>query len=132
MALSGDVYLKLLTKLTMDEYNSNKLKIKINNLEISVDISEICYCQADRCYSHIFMKSGRSYLISKPLKRLEKQLPKENFLRCHRSYLVNIHEIKSINEEGMLIIQELYQIPFSRGRLFRLLSEQTLRIITEQ
>ncbi len=111
---------------------NNKFKTWIDSGKTRIYLNEICYCQADRCYSRIFLKSGKSHLISKPLKRLEEQLPKENFLRCHRSYLVNIHEIKSINKEGMLIIQELYQIPFSDGRLFRLLSEQTLRIINEQ
>ncbi|MGV8139576.1 MAG: LytR/AlgR family response regulator transcription factor [Mangrovibacterium sp.] len=86
--LNGAGFSKRLNELTMDEFSSYKLRIKINNREVSIDISDICYCQADRCYSRIFLKSGKSYLISKSLKRLEKQLPKENFHRCHRSYLV--------------------------------------------
>jgi DNA-binding LytR/AlgR family response regulator len=95
-------------------------------------MDEICYCQDDRCYSRVFMKSGKSHLISKPLKRLEEQLPKENFLRCHRSYLVNILEIESINMEEKIINQKLYQIPFSRRKTLTLLSEWSVRIINDQ
>ena len=99
---------------------------------MSIDISEICYCQADRCYSRVFLRSGNSYSISKSLKTLEKQLPKEYFLRCHRSYLINIAEIRSINIEGMLLKQKLYQIPFSRRKTLEVLSERTVRIISDQ
>ena len=102
------------------------LKIKINKRKISIVISEICYCQADRCYSRVFLKSGKSYLISEPLKRLEKQLPKENFLRCHRSYLINTQEIESINIKERVIYQKLYQVPFSYQKIVTLLSEGRL------
>ncbi len=111
---------------------NNKFKIWIKSGKIRIDVEEICYCQADRCYSRVFLKSGKSHLISKPLKRLEEQLPQENFLRCHRSYLVNTLEIRSINIEGKKMYQQLYQIPFLSQRVVKLLSEWSTRIRNDQ
>jgi len=96
----------------MYDFKSDTLKLKINKREIGIDPSEICYCQADRCYSRVSLKSGKSYLISEPLKRLEKQLPQENFLRCHRSYLINIQEIESINIKRKLSIKSYTKYHF--------------------
>ena len=110
----------------MYDFKSDTLKLKINKREIGINPSEICYCQADRCYSRVFLKSGKSYLISEPLKRLEKRLPQENFLRCHRSYLINTQEIESINIKERVIYQKLYQIPFSYQKIIKLLSEDRL------
>lgn len=50
--------------------------------------SEIVYCKAERCYSHIKTENAE-YLYSKPLKILEEQINDSQFIRVNRSYIVN-------------------------------------------
>lgn len=61
-------------------------------LEIA-DISHIC---ASGDYTEIFMTDGEKILVEKPLKEWEERLPKKFFLRIHRSTIINLNEIESI------------------------------------
>lgn len=103
---------------------STKLKIRINNRTIQIDKDDICYCQAERGYARIFLISGESYLLPKTLNGLEKQLTKNYFMRCHRSYLINLNEITSVDAERRTAYQKLYQIPISYRKIVDLLCKR--------
>ncbi|MGV8096480.1 MAG: LytR/AlgR family response regulator transcription factor [Mangrovibacterium sp.] len=111
---------------------NNKLKICSNSGKIRIDPDTICYCRTEGCYTRIFLKSERSYLLSRTLNSIEKQLPGEYFLRCHRSYLVNIREITSIDIKERIAYQKLYQIPISLRKLPDLLYKRYAYIINKK
>jgi two-component system LytT family response regulator len=111
---------------------SNKLNVWINNRKIQIRKKDICYCQAEGCYSRIFLIDGESYLLSRTLKCVEKQLPGEYFFRCHRSYLVNMKEITSIDVKRRIAYQKLYQIPISSKNLANLLNERYAYLINKK
>ena len=111
---------------------SNKLKIRINNRNIQIDKDDICYCQAERGYSRLFLISGESYLLPKTLNGLEKQLTETYFLRCHRSYLVNLNEITSVDMERRTVYQKLYQIPVSHRKIVDLFCKRYACKINEK
>ena len=46
---------------------------------------------------------------------MEQMLPKGNFVRCHRSYLVNIKYIKVVNKDT-ITLESGIKIPISRGK----------------
>ncbi len=102
-------------------------KIKVHSCKgvTYVDPSEICYCKAERSYSRIFLLSGKSILICKPLNQLTKLLPKK-FIRCHRSYLINLSEVESFDFEKKIVNQKTHQIPFSEQMIVKLFSESIL------
>ncbi len=100
---------------------TDKLKIWINNHNGCIKKADICYCHADGSYSRLFLKTGEVYLVSKTLKWLEDQLGGRCFFRCHRSYLINLLEVKWIDIEGKTAHQKLYQIPVSDSKLVKLL-----------
>lgn len=110
----------------------SKLKIRINNRSIQIDKKDICYCQAERGYSRIFLISGKSCLLPKTLNGLEKQLTEEYFLRCHRSYLVNLSEITSVDIERRIVYQKLYQIPVSHRKIVNLFCKRNACKINEK
>jgi two-component system LytT family response regulator len=116
----------------MGNLSANKLKIYTNNGKIRIDWDIICYCRAEGCYTRIFLISGESFLLSKPLNCLEKQLSGEYFLRCHRSYLVNMKEITSVDIERRMAYQKLYQIPISWRKLAELLYKRNAHIINKK
>jgi two-component system LytT family response regulator len=107
----------------MIDSDLNKIDIWQKNERKYIEIKDTCYCKADGCYTHIFLKCGKSYLKSKTLKEIEYQLNTENMVRCHNSYLVNINQIISVDLEKMLILQESYQIPISHRKLLKFITQ---------
>ena len=73
------------------------LSIKKDNKLLQIEVSTILFISSNKPYSQIHTNSG-SYLINLSLTKLEKVLDPDQFLRVHRSTLVNksfIKEIKS-------------------------------------
>ncbi|MBC5625749.1 LytTR family transcriptional regulator [Clostridium sp. NSJ-49] len=53
--------------------------------------------------------------LRKKISEIEKILPSEYFIRCHRSYIVNVKYIKAIIKNNVLLVSGL-KIPISRGK----------------
>lgn len=73
------------------------------------------YCKADQSYSTIFTNNGKEITISKPLKFLEDILPKTQFVRTHKSFLVNILYVRQYvrAEENFVILKSGKRVPVS-------------------
>lgn len=85
-----------------------------------VPLKEIMFLQADNNYCTVSTKSER-FIYSMVLKKIEAQLPLNQFLRVHRSYVVNINLVNGF-EGNMLFIGE-NKIPVSKtykDEVFRL------------
>ena len=62
---------------------------------------DIVYCKGDGAYTYFFLKNGTRITTSKNLKEYENRLKDYNFFRSHKSFLVNLAEIKTyIRGEG--------------------------------
>lgn len=103
---------------------SGWIKTGYNNRENFIVPEDICYCMAERSYSWVYLKSSKNFLVCKSLKELEKLLPKDYFLRCHRSFLINTLEIERIDFEKKIIYQKSYRVPFSDHKFAKLFSER--------
>ncbi len=76
---------------------------------------QIVAIEADGSYSKIALQSGEEILVVRKLGQLEHDLPAEGFLRCHRSYLINLgylHEIRT----SEVVLSDGRQVPVSRAR----------------
>ncbi len=71
-----------------------RLAVNLANRIIFIDIEDIYYLLADNKYTEIH-QFQKKYLISKSLTELEKELG-NNFIRLHRSNLVNKKYIKEV------------------------------------
>ncbi|MEM9000657.1 MAG: LytTR family DNA-binding domain-containing protein [Bacteroidota bacterium] len=58
-----------------------------------LNISDIFFCKADDNYTEIYLEH-KKILVSKTLKYFEDALTGSHFVRIHKSYLVNINEVK--------------------------------------
>ena len=76
---------------------SNSFFIKNKGELLKIDQDQILYFEAYDNYCNLFT-TGKKYLISHTLKHTEAKLPKEQFLRVHRSYIINFHKIDSLHE----------------------------------
>lgn len=84
-----------------------------------IHIHEIVFCQSENNYTIFNLANGEKIVVSKGLYEYEELLPDNMFIRCHQSYIVNKHFVKSLNKEGAICyIQTTSEknIPVSRAR----------------
>lgn len=80
-----------------------------------VYLDTLVYIKSDGHYLNLFTSNKKEFVRGK-ISEIEKQLP-PNFIKCHRSYLINQNFIKQYNsKEVMMTNGEI--IPLSRGFKF--------------
>lgn len=62
----------------------------------------------------VYTKEGIQYVKS-TMNKIEKELEKHNFVRCHSGYMVNLCEIEALNQ-GIITIKDK-QIPVSKRKI---------------
>jgi DNA-binding LytR/AlgR family response regulator len=78
-----------------------------------VVLNEICYVQAMENYVVIHTTSQKIMSLM-TMKSMEEKLPQSQFMRVHKSYMVNINQIDSI--EGNCLNVKSKQLPISRQK----------------
>lgn len=76
-----------------------------------INLTDILYVESMREYVQIVLKNAKPVMTLMSLKSLEEKLPKQHFMRVHRSFIVNLNEIKTI-ERSRIIFDKKY-IPVS-------------------
>lgn len=82
------------------------------NSMVKVNIIDILYIEAERNYCRIF-SNNKEYLLVITLKEMDQKLPARHFLRIHRSYIINISQIKEIATSHIVIGKKA--IPISKS-----------------
>ncbi|AWW29838.1 DNA-binding response regulator [Echinicola strongylocentroti] len=90
-----------------------------------IPVNEVAFFEANDDFVNIHIK-GKKYLKNRTLKFLESVLDPRKFVRVHRSYLVNIAEITSVEpyqkEGNVLRLRRGDTIPVSRSGMTKLKS----------
>jgi len=71
------------------------ITIKTQDGWIPIPFSDVMYLEAKDRKTHITTKD-LSGTHTSPLQDFEYRLPRDSFIRCHRSFIVNVHYIKEI------------------------------------
>lgn len=82
------------------------------NSMVKVSIQDILYIEAERNYCRIFSNS-KEYLVVMTLKEMDSKLPSRHFLRVHRSYIVNISQVKEVATSHIVLGRKA--IPISKS-----------------
>jgi len=114
---------KIAEQFAKDRDSLNRIVVK-NRGEIEIiDADDIWYIQSEDDYVMIHLKD-KKYLKNKTMKYYEENLDKHKFVRVHRSYIVKIDRIKSIEtyekSNGIIILKDSRKIYVSRSGLSRL------------
>lgn len=100
-------------------HNLLKMPAYIGNEIYFIDLDEIQYFEADNVYTK-FCTSDASYYAFLMISEIDEKLPKDQFIRVHRSYIVNMHAIKKITKKGSSHVATLNgcdaEIPIGRSR----------------
>jgi DNA-binding LytR/AlgR family response regulator len=90
---------------------NNLLDIRHNGTVRQIDTNEILYIKSDNVYVEIYTKDYR-YIQRKFLTQIMEELPKQ-FIRVHRSYLVNIDHVTS-QKKSYIVVNDI-RVPVSRS-----------------
>lgn len=77
---------------------------------------EIVRCEADRNYTWFHLERGEKLLSSYPLSNYEEFLARNEFLRVHRSHIVNARHVTACSADGLLTMSDGATIEASRRR----------------
>jgi two-component system, LytTR family, response regulator len=77
---------------------------------------DIIRCEGLGNYTKFFVTGGKSYLISKTLGEYDTLLSPHNFIRTHKSHLVNKNYISFIDRDGFAVLKDNSKVEVSRRR----------------
>ncbi|MDO6596630.1 LytTR family DNA-binding domain-containing protein [Oceanihabitans sp. 2_MG-2023] len=80
------------------------VKSEYENLKI--DINSIKHIQGLKDYLKIHSEDARPILTLMSFKEIQSKLPENTFIRVHRSYIVNVNKITSIQKNRIVIKEE--------------------------
>lgn len=86
----------------MEQSNSIILTTYYGKKAITFD--KILRIEAISNYSKLYFTDGKTLVVSKVLQWFEERLLKEQFIRVHRSHLINIVYIQQYNNKGIQTI----------------------------
>jgi DNA-binding LytR/AlgR family response regulator len=79
--------------------------------DVFIELNSILFVKSDKNYIDIVCV-GNKYAIRNSLEWFLSSIPQENFMRVHRSYVVNLNRIKKLSSQNLEIDE--HTIPISR------------------
>lgn len=109
---------QLLAKKPDTDAPVNRIVVrKANSINI-IPVDQVRYVEAQDDYVMIYHSTGKA-LKQQTMKYYEENLPKSEFVRIHRAYIVNVAEIKQIEPYGkdnhVAILNSGDKLPVSRA-----------------
>jgi DNA-binding LytR/AlgR family response regulator len=102
------------------QFKAEYLTVKADHKLYKVLYSDIKYIEGMREYVSFHVQEGRiTALLS--LKSLEDALPSEQFIRCHKSYIVNKNKVSALESGGLVIEKKV--IPIGQSYRERVVEE---------
>lgn len=94
-------------------YSSTGFFIKKDTKFVRVNYRDILFVEAMDNYVILKITGGEQYVIHSSMKDVEARVPQLTFARVHRSYIVQLEKIQSI-EENILVV-EGHRIPIGKS-----------------
>ncbi|KAF2078717.1 MULTISPECIES: LytR/AlgR family response regulator transcription factor [Flavobacterium] len=116
-------FIKCINKITTEYNLKNNIKvettkgdshifIKVDKKMMKINIEEILFVEGMKEYIKV-VTPDKTYITHKSLTSLSEELPADRFLRIHKSYVIALNKVKSI--EGNRVQIQSYNIPIGRN-----------------
>jgi DNA-binding LytR/AlgR family response regulator len=93
---------------TKGSLRDNEIHVRTESKIVKVDLDELLYVEALADYIMLFTAENK-YIVHSTMKGFQSRLPVEKFARVHRSYLVNVNKVASI--ENLFVVVNNKYIP---------------------
>jgi two-component system, LytTR family, response regulator len=100
-----------------------KIVLKTQGNIYLVELQDITHCESDGGYTFVHTTGGDRILITKTLKEFDDMLSDSGFYRSHKSYLVNLAQVKRFEKQegGFIILNKDHKIPVASRKRDELL-----------
>jgi two-component system, LytTR family, response regulator len=116
--------LKGSSSLLQQPANDQRLVIKVDGSIHLIDFRQISHVEAFDYYVKIHVEH-RFFLLRETMKKMEERLPSPDFIRIHKSYIVNISFVKALqqldNHDYEVVLESGPQLKVSRNYKTQLL-----------
>lgn len=89
----------------------DRIFVRHHEKMVKIIIKDIQYIEAERNYSRIYC-CNKSFLLVITLKDLDEKLPREHFIRIHRSYVINLSQVDEVANSHVVISKKA--VPLSK------------------
>jgi DNA-binding LytR/AlgR family response regulator len=94
--------------------NNSFLYFRIDRKMVKVFLNDVLYIESEKDYVKIVRQNKLAPLMVKQtISSLEEMLPRNHFVRIHRSFIVSVDKIKSFNHQDVDL--DGHEIPVGRG-----------------
>lgn len=115
-------YDNLLKNIDPEQLVVKKISISTSDKIHLIEVDDIIRCESDNYYTIIYFRDGTSLLVSKTLKEMEQKLEEYDFVRTHKSHLVNMRCIMNfIKDEMMVLLTDGVKVPVSKRKKEKIL-----------
>lgn len=115
-------YDNILKNIDPEQLVVRKISISTTDKIHLIDVDNIIRCESDNYYTIIFFKDGTNLMVSKTLKDMEQRLEEYDFVRTHKSHLVNMRCIQNfIKDEMMVLMTDGTKVPVSKRKKEKIL-----------
>jgi two-component system, LytTR family, response regulator len=95
--------LEQLTGGTTGETEKNYFFVKSEYKQIRIDYTDVLYLESLRDYVAIHLTNNNKILTLQSLSSFEKELPPQLFVRIHKSYIISLGKIKTIEKSTVSV-----------------------------
>ncbi|MBE5859882.1 MAG: response regulator transcription factor [Butyrivibrio sp.] len=82
------------------------ITLRINGKDMTFSYEKVCYAEQNAHTLFLHMANGATLQLTGKLDDVEAQTPDDTFMRCHKSYLVNLAHVKSIDKELQIFVMK--------------------------
>lgn len=96
-----------------EEHADNRfLFVKSEYRLVKIAIDDIIYIEGMKEYIRIFLRNAKPIMTLMSMKKMEERLPADKFMRVHKSYIVNLSDVKIVDKMRIIFDNNSY-IPVS-------------------
>jgi two-component system LytT family response regulator len=88
------------------------LFIKSDYKVLRINLADIKYIESMSEYLRINIENQQPVMTLMSMKKMEKYLPESTFMRVHRSFMVNLNKITTVDRNRIVFDKDIY-IPVS-------------------
>jgi two-component system LytT family response regulator len=113
---SQELYKNFMNNLQAVEGKQYRLALHTHQGLKLVAPAEIIRCEAHNNYTTFYLTNNSTIVTSKTIKEYEEILAEHNFLRVHKSHLVNLSFVEELTPKNQLVLANKTLIEVSRRR----------------
>ena len=123
-----ELYNNLVNNIEKKDAKDFRIAVPSNQGVFFFTIDEVLRMEADKSYTHIHLVNKKPFIASKTLKHFEEMLEDFDFIRTHKSHLVNPrHIVRVSNDRDIIILSDGSKVEVSRRKKEEVLQQLKLR-----